>query len=292
MLTTGTTAHSVDLESSLPVEMSDRHTSRTVGHQTCHQTPWYLRLKVPRLGADPEYAQRLSELVTAIPSVTQVRVNPAAKSLGIEFDVQHTSSQIATAKDMAIAALTQALEPTVAIETAASSHEDIDYWQRLGLPALGLALGLGTAFGLPIPGVVVAGVVLASAIPVFQRAAEGIQAEQQLNIDFLDGLAVALHTSQGRYFPPALMLGLIEGGEVIRDMTARGSERASLDLLDCLNGEVTVERDGQELRIAAKDIVTGDGVLVYPGDQIPVDATSCAVLPLSTNAVLRVNQFP
>ena len=273
MLTTGTTAHSVDLEpQSLPVEISDSQTSPTVGHQTIHQTPWYLRLKVPRLGADPEYAQRLSELVTAIPSVTQVRVNPAAKSLGIEFDVQHTSSQIATAKDMAIAGLTQALDPIAALENCISaSAGDIDYWQRLGLPALGLVLGLGTAFGLPIPGVVVAGVVLASAIPVFQRAIEGIQVEQQLNIDFLDGLAVALHASQGRYFPPALMLGLIEGGEVIRDMTARGSERASLDLLDCLNGEVTVERDGQELRISARDIVKGDGVLVYPGDQIPVD---------------------
>ncbi len=237
-----------------------------------HQTPWYLRLKVIRLGDDADYAQRLLGLMTAIESVDRVRISPAAKSIAVEFDPQLSQSQIELARTAAIEMLERALnipEPTE--KQQAAPIEEIDYVQRLGLPVLGLAVGIGVALGVPIPGLIAGGVIIAAAVPVFQRALDGIQQDKQLNIDFLDGLAIALHASQGRYFPPALMLGLIEGGEVIRDLTARGSERASLDLLDCLNGEVLVERDGQELRISARDIVKGDGVLVYPGDQIPVD---------------------
>ena len=247
-------------------------TASSIGYQIAHQTPWYFRLKVAQLGDDPEYAQRLLSLATAIAGVTQVRINPAANSIAVEFDPQLPVEQIAIAQNTVVKLLTQALDPAATTENKQSApKEEIDYLQRLGLPALGLVLGLGTILELPISGVLAGGVVLAAAIPVFQRAIEGITQEKQLNIDFLDGLAIALHTSQGTYFAPGLMLGLIEGGEVIRDMTARGSERASLDLLDCLNGEVLVERDGEEIRISAKDIIQGDRVLVYPGDQIPVD---------------------
>ncbi len=258
----------------LPTEILAIETSQKVAYQAIHKTPWYLRLKVPRLEADPDYARRLLGLVEQIDRVAKVRINPTAKSIAIEFDLQASAAQIELAQTSSIAALAQALASVAIVDEdnkSVAPTEEIDYWQRLGLPGLGLILGLGVAFGLPLPGILVGGAIVAAAIPVFQRAISGIQQEQQLNIDFLDGLAIALHTSQGSYFPPALMLGLIEGGEVIRDMTARGSERASLDLLDCLNGEVLVERNGRELRIVTKEIVLGDGVLVYPGDRIPVD---------------------
>jgi heavy metal translocating P-type ATPase len=273
MLTTKKKADNlVNLENQLrPSRMPSIKTIQMVGYVVMHQTPWYIRLKVDRLGAEPDYAQRLLGLATEITGVCQVRINQGAKSIAVEFAPQFSAKQIAIAQSTLFTTLTQAVDVAAIVESKSAPVEEINYWQRLGLPALGLALGLGSIFGLPIPGVVMAGVMLAATIPVFQRAAAGILQEQQLNIDFLDGLAIALHTSHGSYFPPALMLGLIEGGEVIRDMTARGSQRASLDLLDCLNGEVLVERDGQELRIAAKDIVQGDQVILYPGDQIPVD---------------------
>jgi Cu2+-exporting ATPase len=87
----------------------------------------------------------------------------------------------------------------------------------------------------------------------------------------LDGLAIALHTATGHFFAPSFMLGLVEGGEAIRDMTARGSERASLDLLDCLSKTAFVVRDGQVVEIPTQEVIVGDHVVVYPGDQIPVD---------------------
>ena len=251
-------------------------TRQTVGYQVVHQTPWRLRLRLSRLAEDADYASRLLALANNIKGVCEVRLNPKAQSIAIEFDAHLPLEQVAIARSQVFEALEAALNVDAALPatlekpSSTKSHE-LDYWQRLGLPALGFCLGLGTLAGLPIPGFLTAGIMLTASLPVFQRAWEAIRDEQQLNIDFLDGLAISLHTSQGSYFPAALMLGLIEGGEVIRDLTARGSERASLDLLDCLNGEVLVERQGQQRRILAKDIALGDQVFLYPGDQIPVD---------------------
>ncbi|BAU06031.1 heavy metal translocating P-type ATPase [Fischerella sp. NIES-3754] len=151
------------------------------------------------------------------------------------------------------------------------ADNEVDFVERLGFPIAGLVLSVGALAGLPIPGFVIAGVVFVGAIPVFKRAWEAIQQDRQLTIDFLDGLAISLHTLQGHYFAPSFMLGLVEGGEAVRDMTARGSERANLDLMSCLNKTTIVIRDGQEIEIDTKDVVPGDHVLVYPGDQVPVD---------------------
>ncbi len=257
------------------IQMLDTH--HTVGYEIVHQTPWRIRLKIPRLVEDANYTHRLVTLINAIKGVSAVRINPKARSLAVEFEFA-TSEQAATARQCLFEAIDRALQVDEVFlsvsnpQSVSPAHEEQD-WHRLGLPALGLVLGLGTLVGLPIPGVFAAGVMLTASIPVFQRALEGIRDERQLNIDFLDGLAISLHTYQASYFPAALMLGLIEGGELIRDMTARSSERASLDLLDCLNGEVTIERDGQELRISAKEIELGDHVFLYPGDQVPIDGS-------------------
>ncbi|WP_341529912.1 heavy metal translocating P-type ATPase [Nostoc sp. UHCC 0302] len=156
-------------------------------------------------------------------------------------------------------------------EEKEKANNEVDFVERLGFPLAGLVLSLGAMVGLPIPPVLIGAVVFVGAIPVFKRAWDAIQEERQLTIDFLDGLAIALHTATGHFFAPSFMLGLVEGGEAIRDMTARGSERASLDLLDCLSKTAFVIRDGQVVEIPTQDVIVGDHVVVYPGDQIPVD---------------------
>ena len=92
-------------------------------------------------------------------------------------------------------------------------------------------------------------------------------------MDFLDSMAISLLTTSGFFFPPALMIGLIELGEIIRDLTARRTARANLDLLDSLGRVARVERDGVEQEVPLGEVGVGDVVVVYPGDQIPVDGT-------------------
>ncbi len=251
--------------------------SHMVGYQVLHRTPYRLRLQIPKLADDPDYAARLKILAEGLEFVAAVHLNCIAKSVAVEYFAHTASPQVAQERLLKVVQLAavidleqaMALSPPPPSPTPPESSQEV--WQRLSLPALGLTLGLGALVGVPIPGLVTASVLLTAAIPLFQRAWAGITQEQRLTIDFLDGLALVLHSLQSSFFAPALMLNLIEGGEVIRDMTARGSERASLDLLDCLGSVALVERDGKEVSISVKALQAGDRVLVYPGDQIPVD---------------------
>ncbi len=245
-----------------------------IHYKVVHWIPGRFRIRIPRLASEPDYARKLQYLVESVHFVTSVRISAAASSVIVEYNHEANAEAIATLQSQVFTAIQQADFADIPISVTSveqpSSHE-IDYGERLGLPALGLVLGLASLVGVPIPGFVIAAVILAGAVPIFQRALDAIQQERQLTIDFLDGLAISLQTLQGSYFPPAFMIGLVESGEIIRDLTARGTERASLDLLDCLGKYALVEREGLEVQILVKEIVEGDSVIVYPGDQIPVD---------------------
>jgi heavy metal translocating P-type ATPase len=265
-----------------PAEVEDitSNTTHTVGYEVIHKNPFYLRIKVPRLTDDTEYCQKVKYLANSLNLVTSVRVNPAASSIAVEFDHRANPAQVEKSQHLLLIVIQQAVYLEIDDFTfiniedktqETSSRPEIDYWERLAPPAISMVLGLGMVLGLPLPIPLVGGMLFLAAIPVFKRAIVALQQDRKLTVDFLDGVAVSLHSYHGAFFAPALMVGLIETGEVIRDLTARGSERESLNLLDCLNKSALVERDGQEIQIPVKDIVVGDRVIVYPGDQIPVD---------------------
>ncbi|WP_242044449.1 heavy metal translocating P-type ATPase [Anabaena azotica] len=257
------------------VEAHSGH-AENIHYQVVHWIPGRFRIRIPRLHEDEEYCNQLKYTLEKIEFVTEVEVNAIASCLIVNYRHQSSASTIAIVQEKLFTAIQRASENSIPAGWTGEKEEkkadnEIDLVERLGLPVAGLVLSVGAMIGLPIPGFVIAGVVFMGAIPVFKRAWEAIQQEQQLTIDFLDGLAISLHTLQGHYFAPSFMLGLVEGGEAVRDMTARGSERASLDLMSCLGKTTIVIRDGQEIEIETQDVVPGDHVLVYPGDQVPVD---------------------
>ncbi|MFN8496948.1 MAG: heavy metal translocating P-type ATPase [Anaerolineae bacterium] len=153
----------------------------------------------------------------------------------------------------------------------AGGKEPINYAKRLTLPALGLGLSAGVLAGLSIPGVLVGGAILYAALPIFKRTVQGIRDEKKLTVDFLDSLTIVLLTAQASFFAPALIVGIIEGSEIVRDWTASRSKDATLALVLSQNHQVLVERDGAEMKLAWDAIEAGDIIHVFPGDQIPVD---------------------
>lgn len=251
-------------------------TVENIHYEIAHWMPGRFRIRIPRISRDEEYGRKLKYLVEQLNFVNTARINSDAVCLIVEYQHQTSAAQIAIVQEKLFRAIQDASQSQIDMALVAASQEkkannEIDWVERLGFPAAGLVLSLAAMIGAPIPPLLIGGVVFVGAIPVFKRAWEAIEQEQQLTIDFLDGLAIALHTATGHFFAPSFMLGLVEGGEAIRDMTARGSERASLDLLDCLSKTAFVLRDGQVVEIPTQDVVVGDHVIVYPGDQIPVD---------------------
>ncbi len=80
-----------------------------------------------------------------------------------------------------------------------------------------------------------------------------------------------LLTVQASFLAPAIVIAIIEGSEILRDWTARRSKRASLDLLMLQEQLVLVERGGGELHVAWNEILPGDEIVLFAGDQVPVD---------------------
>ena len=269
-------------------------TIERVDFQIKHWVKGRLRIVVPRLGHDPAYGERLQYTIMATSSAFRVRMNPNSRSLVIEYDPEeHPASEIL--ERIAIC-IEDAAKPETALErTGPKPPEEvfeINYVKRLALPGIGLAMTVGAMAGVVLPPLLVGGTLILAAVPSFKRAWYGIRDEKKLNVDFLDSTAIIALTATGFFFPPALMISLIESGEIIRDMTARRTARANLDLLDALGRTARIERNGVEVEVPLEHVIVGDVVVVYPGDQIPVDGTVLSGVGLVDQQKLTGESIP
>ncbi len=275
---------------------SDGEITTRVQFEVKHWVKGRLRIIIPKLAEDEVYRDRLKYEITASNSGFVVHINPKAKSLLVEYEPQgyHGPDVL----EQVIICIKNAALPGVVFnepepeEQQKESECKINYVKRLGLPGLSAVLVAGTMVGVAVPPLLLGATLIAAAMPSYKRAWEGIRQEKKLNVDFLDSTAITLLTATGAFFPPALMIGLIESGEIIRDMTARRSARAKLDLLDSLGKVARVERDGVEVEIPLKQVQVGDIVVVYPGDQIPVDGVVLSGIGLVDQQKLTGESVP
>jgi heavy metal translocating P-type ATPase len=223
---------------------------------------------VPRIAADAAYANRLNWLLESFDFVTSVRINPVASCLII---YHHPEVPILTLAEQLQQVMQQAEEPElpVGVLTKTELRPMINWIERLGLPVFSLGLAWVASRLLPIPPLLVGGVVAAAAWPFVSRVFE-MAKRQQFDTDLLDVLWLGLYTVKGDFVAPALMVSLIETGEALRDTTARSNERQVFDLLSGIDRYAWVERDGQEVRIPLKEVQRGDRVVVSAGEIIPV----------------------
>ena len=243
-----------------------------------HAVPGRVRFRIPRLISDADYARRLEVLVSDAEGVIDVRIKRSAASIAITYKVGAVSD--ACRRSHLVSLIQLAACSIVPVQLAATSkqkpepeeEEESNLWEEFKLPVLATVLSvLGGPLGLPVPSALVAGTIAITSLPVAKRAWDSIRNERRLNIDFLDFSAIAITTLQGQFLTPSLMLCLIQVGDAIRDRTARSSARQTLDLLDSLADFVWVERDGEKQEIPIQEVQRGDTVIVYPGEQIPVD---------------------
>jgi Cu2+-exporting ATPase len=109
---------------------------------------------------------------------------------------------------------------------------------------------------------------------VAQRAWQSLTSKRRLNIDCLDLLALSLSGWQGKLFTPAMTIALHEFGDAIREQTARSTAVRTTDLMDAIGHFAWVKYDDLAPQQVPSDRVrVGDTVVVYPGEQIPVDGT-------------------
>lgn len=243
-----------------------------VTYRVVHSTPGRVRFRIPRIAHDSNYAQRLQRLLAAEPQVTSVRLKPAAASVVIRYLPGEPDSQMRSRLGKLIQLATNAALTIPENPTQPENSPEPGNWSRLKLPTLATLISLVSGpLGLSFHPLIIGGTIALATIPVARRALESITQERRLNVDFLDLAAITIITAQRHFLTSCSMLGLIELGEAIRERTARSSHSQTLDLLSSLAQVVWVERNGEKQQIPIEQVQPEDTVIVYPGNQIPVD---------------------
>ncbi|MEZ4768284.1 MAG: heavy metal translocating P-type ATPase [Caldilineales bacterium] len=260
---------------------------RVVEYEVAHQVRGRLRLRIPRLGFDAPFGERLAGAVMELQGVKRARVSKSSASLVVEYKPKPAGASAAdTMLPQVVECIRVAAEAdrardvtpapggkVVAPEPPAKAvpAKGINPVGKLTLPALTLGLSAGMLAGLAVPPVLMGGIVLVAATPIFGRALQGIREEKRLTVETLDATAIVLMTSQAIFLGPAIIISVVETSALAREYTARRARKAAADLWMSLEHRVQVERNGQQLELGWDEIKPGDEMLLYPGDQIPVD---------------------
>ena len=252
-----------------------------MNYQLVHIIVGRLRIRIPQLAWDEEFAHKLNGLVELLTFITSVRINPAASSLIVTYDPEQildfmVQDLICGCISQALIGESTAIAPIVLTTEVAETAEErelepqVNRWQDLGLPCLSLGVAL-LAAPLELPVLVVTAALAGAALPWFMRATNSLVNHRQPSTDLLDSLWMTLQTLQGQYTAPALKTCLVEVRRTLRGTVSDERQEQALEMLTWLEKEYWIERDGQTRRIAANAIQSGDRVILHPGEQIPVD---------------------
>jgi Cu2+-exporting ATPase len=233
-----------------------------------HHIPGRVRFCIYRLQDDADYATNLKEFLLAQPGIDRVRINRSAASIAISY--RYTGASLAEIASKLTSLIQQAaLTPSKSTKNEPSETEN---WSSLTLPVFTTIVSWlsnqSRFVGLrPIALASLATVTL----PIVKKASQSLWRDRKINIDCLDLLALGLSYGQGRLATPALVITLHKLGDLIRDRTARSTETQTADLLDAIGHFAWVVREGKPVQIKSDRVELGEIVIVYPGEQIPVD---------------------
>lgn len=246
-------------------------------YQVVHSTLGRCRIRVPRLADDLEFAENLNRLVESLQFVTEVRINPAASSLIVNYKMsavncedaqKHLSICIEKASYVQQANLTETCDHEITEES--DLIPEVNQWRDLSLPLLSLSLAIFAA-PLELPPMLIIIAIAGAAMPWFNRATESIVKERHPNIDLLDSAWMTLQTVQGQYIAPALKTSLVEIRRSLRGTVVEAREQKALDLLNYLHQDVWVQREQLQPAVRAIELQAGDRITIYAGEIIPVD---------------------
>ncbi|MDJ0696397.1 heavy metal translocating P-type ATPase [Mastigocoleus sp. MO_188.B34] len=238
-----------------------------------HHVPGRVRFRIYRLKDDLDYAANLKQFLLAQPRINHVRVNRAAASITIDYLYLYTgSSLVEIASDLANLIKQAATTSSIPNKPSKKPTLTTENWSSLRLPVFTTIVSwLSYQSGLVwLRSVALASLVTVT-LPIAKRAIQSLFGDRKINIDCLDLLALGLSYSQGRLVTPALVITLHQLGDLIRDRTARSTATQTADLMDAIGHFAWVLREGQLLQIKSDSVQPGETVIVYPGEQIPVD---------------------
>ena len=239
-----------------------------------HASSRRLRFSVVDGFGDPDNFERH---LNSLDGVHSVRFNSWASCFAVTFSDRHhvdalqwLSSLPQSSHDIPLIPVKDTHQSQGQLVEVSDDDEEEFVPTRIILPVCSLALALLSG-PLALPPLAVGGFIIVSAHLSFKRAWDGLKKEKKINVDFLDALAVLLHSLEGFLLGPAMMITMIEGGEAVRDATQRIAHSSNTDLISSLQSDVRLLTDQGEVIVSSFDLSAGDRVVFLPGDKIPID---------------------
>ncbi len=176
-------------------------------YRLVHQIRGRLRLKIPCLAWDEDYAGRLEWLILKKTLITGYRINNSAASLIVFYDGE--TSPEAVILDYLETLIQQASQKIQSISFVPTKAADF------GFPVLAMITAI-LATPLELPFLLVGGSILVASVPLWQRVGTAITQKGEIPIESLDVLWLTAQLIQGNGIAGALALNLAQAGESLR----------------------------------------------------------------------------
>ncbi|HET7420891.1 MAG TPA: heavy metal translocating P-type ATPase [Candidatus Dormibacteraeota bacterium] len=229
--------------------------SSTDGIAVAHRIPGRVRFQLPREMLEPRRVAGITAALEGQPGVSGHRFNARGRYLVVE----HSGVKVP-----ALRRLIAGAAPTDPVEKGHPGHPERHVRSLLALGAGGALAAAGQPFALPLIG-------LGSAA-IFRRAWKRLR-RGKVGVDALDATAITVTVASGQVLTAALIATLVEGGELLRDLTASRSRRELGALMSHSGATCWKVVDGRRVAVKVGTIRAGDRVFVANGDRIPVDAS-------------------
>lgn len=110
-----------------------------------------------------------------------------------------------------------------------------------------------------------------SGFPIIKNSIRAIFEDKRLNAELLVTLALIASVWVGEYMAGAIVVLMMNVGELLEDLTIAKTGDAIRKLIEITPNYATVIRGGIEIVIPVEDVLKGELILAKPGEQIPVD---------------------
>ncbi len=115
---------------------------------------------------------------------------------------------------------------------------------------------------------------------------------RDFGVDILASVAIWISVFAGEYLAAAVVVIMLNGGELIEEYVAGRSSKAIEKLLKSAPKTARIRRNGQEAEVALDDVGVGEVIYVNPGEKIPLDGVVVRGSGLVNQAAITGESIP
>jgi heavy metal translocating P-type ATPase len=229
-----------------------------------HAIPGRIRIRTQLVGPHAHFPQCVKSYLENKPGIREARINSSCLSVTVQYDPGRWGAS--TIVDLLGAYESECSEDSALVNAAEVDQPLVPHELLFSTAAICVQM-----LSTPLGSLVMPGLLALGSISIFARAIEAVTKRRKMNVDVLDAAAATLLSLQGDFATAAVMIWLVNLADLIRDKTVARSRKALNGSMDFFSRTAWVVRGDAKVQVAADEIRSGDLVVVYPGESIPVD---------------------